>query len=156
TPPRRLQPRRSHDRAHGARGRRVVRGGRASARGARAENRRRLKRRERPHQVHFSVHSASARIRATMRRTLPAMLTITLLLAARDVVAHEGHSRPAKSPGAPAASPAEDPEACPPPGQIAQRLQARYDTTKNFRADFRQATSIAAMGQGEEAFGTVV
>jgi len=37
-----------------------------------------------------------------------------------------------------------------------QRLQARYDATKNFRADFRQETAIASVGQHDEAFGTVV
>ncbi len=56
----------------------------------------------------------------------------------------------AGSPGAKAA------ESCPPITETVQRLQARYDATKNFRADFRQETAIASVGQGEEAFGSVV
>jgi outer membrane lipoprotein carrier protein len=38
---------------------------------------------------------------------------------------------------------------------IVQKLQARYDTTRAFRADFRQTTTIAAMGARDEAGGTV-
>lgn len=86
------------------------------------------------------------------------VLGITLLAAA-PLHAHE--PRPAPSPrSAPPASPgasgAAGAEACPPAAQIAQRLQARYDSTRNFRADFRQETTIVSVGQGEEAFGTVV
>ncbi len=88
--------------------------------------------------------------------TFGVVTAVVALMTARDVAAHEAHSHSAKAPAAPAASPAEDSEKCPPPAQIAQRLQTRYDTTRNFRADFRQATTVAAMGQGDEAFGTVV
>ncbi len=82
-----------------------------------------------------------------------------LLLAVRPLGAHEGHPQPAARSAARSSPDADDaaaPESCPPPAQIAQRLQARYDSTKNFRADFRQETTIASVGQGEEAFGTVV
>ena len=44
---------------------------------------------------------------------------------------------------------------CPEPAAIVQKLQARYDTTKAFRADFTQVTSVAALGESEEAHGTV-
>jgi outer membrane lipoprotein carrier protein len=85
------------------------------------------------------------------------------MLAAAPLAAHEGHGAPAtnaapeaKAPR-PAATAAPDPsERCPPSSDTAQRLQARYDTTKNFRADFRQETKVAALGQGEESFGNVV
>jgi outer membrane lipoprotein carrier protein len=77
-----------------------------------------------------------------------------MLVSATPALAH----KPAQAAGAPQASPAAaaDDEKCPPPAQIAQRLQARYDSTKNFRADFRQETTIVSVGQGEESFGTVV
>jgi outer membrane lipoprotein carrier protein len=45
--------------------------------------------------------------------------------------------------------------ACPAPATVVDKLQARYDTTKAFRADFRQNTKVAAVGEGEEARGTV-
>jgi outer membrane lipoprotein carrier protein len=89
------------------------------------------------------------------RRAYRHVAAIVLLLCATEARAHQDHHGPQASPGAPKAA-AENPESCPPPAQIAQRLQSRYDTTKNFRADFRQATTLAAMGQGDEAFGTVV
>ena len=80
-------------------------------------------------------------------------------LAAPPLGAHQERPAPSAS-SAPRSSPeagnAADAASCPPAGQIAQRLQARYDSTKNFRADFRQETMIASVGQGEEAFGTVV
>jgi outer membrane lipoprotein carrier protein len=80
-------------------------------------------------------------------------------LGAAPLAAHEGHGTAVTKPSArpsPAAAGGDAAEACPPATEIAQRLQARYDTTKNFRADFRQETKVAALGQGEEAFGTVV
>ncbi len=81
------------------------------------------------------------------------------MLGAVPLGAHEGHGpQPATNASRPAA-PAADTngaETCPPPAAAAQRLQARYDATKNFRADFRQETTIAVLSQGEEAFGSVV
>jgi len=46
-------------------------------------------------------------------------------------------------------------DGCPEPEVIVRKLQARYDTTAAFRADFRQETTVAALGQSEEAHGTV-
>jgi outer membrane lipoprotein-sorting protein len=54
-----------------------------------------------------------------------------------------------------APSPAAAGDACPGPDEIVRKLQARYDTTKAFRADFRQETIVRAVGQSEEALGTV-
>jgi outer membrane lipoprotein carrier protein len=87
---------------------------------------------------------------------------IALLLAASGAQAHQGHRHvraTAVPPAGAAATPgaaADATERCPPPGEIAQRLQARYDATRNFRADFRQETTVTALGQRDEAFGTVV
>ncbi len=44
---------------------------------------------------------------------------------------------------------------CPDPATIVQQLQARYDTTRAFRARFRQQTTVVAIGGSEEARGTV-
>jgi outer membrane lipoprotein carrier protein len=96
------------------------------------------------------------RMKRTHLATLAALLGMVI---ATTAVAHEGHGTAATKPSArpsPAAAGGDAPEACPPATEIAQRLQARYDTTKNFRADFRQETKVAALGRGEEAFGTVV
>jgi len=82
-----------------------------------------------------------------------------LLWPVAELQAHEGHVAPSPRAAAqpsPATGGGDGTEACPPAAQIAQRLQARYDSTRNFRADFRQETTIASVGQGEEAFGTVV
>lgn len=51
--------------------------------------------------------------------------------------------------------PAAATPACPAPATVVDKLQARYDTTKAFRADFRQRTMVAAVGEGEDARGTV-
>lgn len=45
---------------------------------------------------------------------------------------------------------------CPPPREVVDKLQARYDTTRAFRANFTQRTTVGAMGQADEARGTVV
>jgi len=45
--------------------------------------------------------------------------------------------------------------ACFDPATIVQRLQSRYDTTRAFRARFRQETTVVAVGGSEEARGTV-
>lgn len=90
------------------------------------------------------------------RRTLPIIAAVVCVLFATGADAHEPHGAAPAKPSTKPSVAAADPETCPPPAEIAQRLQARYDTTKNFRADFRQATTIAALGQGDEAFGTVV
>ncbi|MBI3769062.1 MAG: outer membrane lipoprotein carrier protein LolA [Deltaproteobacteria bacterium] len=98
----------------------------------------------------------------TTARAATATAAATLLLSTLGVAslgAHEGHSAPpatsAPRPAAAAAT-ANGAEACPSPAVAALRLQARYDATKNFRADFRQATTVAALSQGDEAFGNVV
>ena len=44
---------------------------------------------------------------------------------------------------------------CPDPAEIVRKLQTRYESTKAFRADFRQQTTVGAVGQTEEALGTV-
>ena len=44
---------------------------------------------------------------------------------------------------------------CPAPDQIVRRLQARYDETQAFRADFEQETYVLAMGERDHARGTV-
>ncbi len=94
---------------------------------------------------------------------LAATAAISILISASRGFAHDEtapHSaRPSRSPAAAAGSQgngAKGVESCPPLAQTVQRLQARYDATKNFRADFRQETAIASVGQGEEAFGSVV
>ncbi len=101
--------------------------------------------------------------RSARAATLVGALALgALCLAPVRALAHQDHAAPGAAQGAHAASssaaapPADASEACPPAAQIAQRLQARYDSTKNFRADFRQETTIVSVGQGEEAFGTVV
>lgn len=87
---------------------------------------------------------------------------LVAMVAAAPVAAHERHgaSPATKPPGAaaPGAVPAvpESSPSCPSAVEAAQRLQARYDATKNFRADFRQETRIAAVGQGDESYGKVV
>jgi outer membrane lipoprotein carrier protein len=65
---------------------------------------------------------------------------------------------PVRSRGAaprPSAAPAAARASCPEPAAVVQKLQARYDTTSAFRAEFRQETRIAALGESEEALGTV-
>jgi outer membrane lipoprotein carrier protein len=60
--------------------------------------------------------------------------------------------------GASDASPRESSPAdaaCPEPAAVVQRLQARYDTTTAFRAAFTHVTTVAALGESEEARGTV-
>ena len=106
------------------------------------------------------------RTRSRRARIAGAALATALsaTLVAGRVGAHEGHAAssaahgPASSAPQPAATPAvqERSESCPSATEASQRLQARYDATKNFRADFRQETRIAAVGQGDESFGTVV
>jgi len=93
-----------------------------------------------------------------MQRSAPVAALVLMVVLAASVSAHEAHKPASPAVAAPQASPAAaaDDEKCPPPAQIAQRLQARYDSTKNFRADFRQETTIVSVGQGEESFGTVV
>ena len=88
--------------------------------------------------------------------SLAGYICLGLLVVVPPLAAHEGHSQPAARSTPPPPDDANNPASCPPSAQIAQRLQARYDSTKNFRADFRQETTIASVGQGEEAFGTVV
>ncbi len=44
---------------------------------------------------------------------------------------------------------------CPAPDEIVRRLQARYDETQAFRADFEQETYVLAMGERDHARGTV-
>jgi len=61
---------------------------------------------------------------------------------------------PAADAGSQAGERAE-PAGCPDAPTIVTRLQARYDTTRAFRADFRQQTTIAAVGTSEEARGRV-
>jgi outer membrane lipoprotein carrier protein len=57
-------------------------------------------------------------------------------------------------PAAPAAAtPVTD--ACPAPADITRRLQARYDETRAFRADFEQETYVVALGERDQARGTV-
>jgi len=74
--------------------------------------------------------------------------------AGADVMARD--ERAPRKPGVHAApSPAAARAACPSPTEIVRKLQARYDTTKAFRADFRQETTVGAVGQSEEALGTV-
>ena len=71
------------------------------------------------------------------------------IAAARTPVAYGDASGGSPRETAPAAAP------CPEPATIVQSLQARYDTTKAFRANFTQVTSVAALGESEEARGTV-
>lgn len=44
---------------------------------------------------------------------------------------------------------------CPPPATIVDKLQARYDTTAAFRAEFRQETLVKAVNDVQEARGIV-
>jgi outer membrane lipoprotein carrier protein len=53
----------------------------------------------------------------------------------------------------PAATPATG--ACPAPAEIARKLQARYDETRAFRAEFEQETYVVALGERDQARGTV-
>jgi outer membrane lipoprotein carrier protein len=60
------------------------------------------------------------------------------------------------APAAAADPPAAAPKtACPEPGTIVRRLQERYDQTRAFRADFVQETQVVALGDREQARGTV-
>jgi len=97
-----------------------------------------------------------------MPATMLATMLALMLATPASLHAHEAH-RPAAAPSpggaghpSPAGAAADGSETCPPAAQIAQRLQARYDSTKNFRADFRQETTIVSVGQREEALGTVI
>ena len=82
-------------------------------------------------------------------------LAIVLLGLAACLPAHAGgEAAPAERTPVPAA-PAADSAACPDPATIVRDLQTRYDTTRDFRADFRQTTTVAALGASEEAHGTV-
>jgi outer membrane lipoprotein carrier protein len=85
--------------------------------------------------------------------------TVACLSLTVTVVRGESGERPAATdPGASSAASPTTPlagTACPEPAAIVQRLQARYDTTKAFRADFTQVTTVAALGESEEARGTV-
>jgi outer membrane lipoprotein carrier protein len=63
-----------------------------------------------------------------------------------------GSARPARSPVAPEQGATSS---CPAPAAVVEKLQARYDTTKAFRADFRQQTTVAAVGESEEGHGAV-
>src|SRR5205085_9079615 len=93
----------------------------------------------------------------------------SMLVTVAAVVLTSG-AADAKSPAAPkkssaaAASPAdarpadgtaESGDGCPAPAVIVAKLQARYDTTSAFRADFAQRTAVASVGDSDVAKGTV-
>ena len=86
--------------------------------------------------------------------TRAALLAVVVaILTALPIVAAAQHS-----PAPPATSPvssagAADP--CPAPDAIVAKLQARYDTTSAFRADFSQRTTVTSVGDSDEAKGTV-
>jgi outer membrane lipoprotein carrier protein len=60
-----------------------------------------------------------------------------------------------RSPAAAAAKGPADADGCPPPDEIVHELQARYDTTTAFRADFMQTVTVTSVGAAEESRGTV-
>jgi len=86
------------------------------------------------------------------------VLVIAACLALTAVPGESGERATATDPGASSAASPKAPlagTACPEPAAVVQRLQTRYDTTKAFRADFTQLTTVAALGESEEARGTV-
>lgn len=63
-------------------------------------------------------------------------------------------SAPRAATGAASASPSS--ADCPDPATIVKKLQARYDETRAFRAEFVQEMKVASLGVSDRAEGTVV
>jgi len=81
-------------------------------------------------------------------------------MPALEVAAVATSTPAAPAPGATPAVPAAvatvaAADSCPAPDEIVRLLQARYDETKAFRADFEQETYVIALGERDHARGTV-
>lgn len=76
-------------------------------------------------------------------RACLSILILTLSLAC-DVAAARGETK--------AAVPGD----CPDPATVVRKLQARYDETRAFKAQFRQEMKVASLGVSDTADGTVI
>src|SRR5262245_11220000 len=91
-------------------------------------------------------------MRTLTRRTLLSTFfgTAALVLAgtvARQAPAPKATRAPARAPAAPAQNPTK---------RIADRVQAFYDTTKTFKASFKQVYTAKAYNKTKEAAGSVI